>query len=116
MFLDGGLAPVSEFLRTELFEHVDELTSDTTFINYKSLLLEHVQADGSAPPEYLLCNQSGPDHEKTFTVTAAVGGEVVGSGRGQSKKDAQQGAAKEAYERLTARATSSDDECDEPTG
>jgi len=101
MFLDGGLEPIRAFLQRELFRRVDELTHDTTFINYKSLLLEYVQAQGQLPPEYSLCKQTGPDHRRIFTVDVRVGGEVMGRGLGRSKKDAQQLAAKEAYERLT---------------
>lgn len=101
MFLDGGLEPVSDFLRRELFSRVDQLTSEATFINYKSLLLEHVQGQGKLPPEYDLYKQTGPDHQKTFTVDVRVEGEVLGRGFGQSKKDAQQEAAKQAHERLT---------------
>ena len=101
MFLDGGLEPASAFLHRELFQYADELLHDATFINYKSLLLEHVQGQGDPPPEYELCRQTGPDHLRVFTVNAIVNDQVVGHGEGPSKKDAQQIAAKRAYERLT---------------
>jgi ribonuclease III len=101
LFLDGGLEPAQVFLEQQLFTHTDELIRDATFINYKSLLLEHVQADGTSPPEYRLCSQEGPDHKKVFTVDAVVAGEILGRGLGRSKKDAQQFAAKKAYERLS---------------
>jgi len=100
MYLDGGLEAPRTFLHRELLAHLDELTRDTTFINYKSLLLEHVQGRGETPPEYRLREQSGPDHRKTFTVEVVVNGEIMGQGVGRSKKDAQQVAAKEAYERV----------------
>lgn len=105
MFLDGGLEPVRRFLHGELFSRMDTLTHETTFINYKSLLLEHVQAEGKLPPEYELCKQTGPDHEKLFTVEVRVDGAVLGRGVGRSKKDAEQTAARLAYERLTAAAS-----------
>ena len=101
IYLDGGMEPVERFLIQELFNHTHELTHDATYTNYKSLLLEYVQAEGSPPPEYRLRSQEGPDHQKVFTVDALVGEEVLGHGQGRSKKDAQQSAAKEAYERLT---------------
>ena len=106
MYLDGGLPPVVRFLEKQLFQHVDELTRDKTFRNYKSLLLEHVQAKGQAPPEYSLSGQTGPDHRKVFQVEVLVEGEVCGHGEGRSKKDAQQKAAKQAYERLTGQQVS----------
>jgi ribonuclease III len=100
MYLDGGIEPASAFLGRELFSHVDQLTSDKSYTNYKSLLLEHVQARGHTPPEYAVRDQSGPDHSKTFTVTVSVDGNQLGSGEGKSKKVAQQHAAKEAFEAI----------------
>lgn len=100
MFLDGGLEPATAFLQRELFRHADEFTRDESYRNYKSLLLEHVQARGNAPPEYRLRAQEGPDHRKIFTVDVVVANEVLGHGQGMSKKDAQQLAAKTAYEAL----------------
>ena len=111
MYLDGGMEPVATFLNRELFQRVNELTRDKTFTNYKSLLLEYVQARGHAPPEYELSGQSGPDHRKIFEVRVVVGGEHLGHGQGRSKKDAQQNAAKQAYEALLER----DPDTDEPT-
>ena len=103
LFLDGGLDAAYAFLDRDLFAYADELVSDTTFINYKSLLLEHVQAQGNQPPTYLLRGQEGPDHRKVFTVEVLVEDRILGSGVGRSKKDAQQLAAKRAYETLTGK-------------
>ncbi len=113
LFLDGGLEAAYTFLERDLFAHADELVSDTTFINYKSLLLEHVQAQGNHPPDYRLRGQEGPDHSKVFTVEVLVGEDILGRGVGRSKKDAQQHAAKQAYETLTANTVDDDSDASE---
>jgi len=110
IYLDGGLEPSRSFLETTLFVHLREYETESIFTNYKSLLLEHVQAGGGRPPEYMLRSQSGPDHQKTFTVEVAIGGKVLGTGTGTTKKHAQQEAARLAYERLTGRASTDDDQ------
>jgi ribonuclease-3 len=59
-------------------------------------------AEFATVPRYEV-RDTGPDHEKTFTATVAVDGEVVGDGEGRSKKEAEQRAAREAYATLVAR-------------
>lgn len=65
-------------------------------------LASNAELDG---PDYLVSNE-GPDHDKTFTAQAVVGGEMVGVGGGSSKKAAEQIAAEQAWNFLTARAAS----------
>ena len=48
----------------------------------------------------MLTGESGPDHNKQFTVAVAVNGEVRGEGTGRSKKEAEQAAAHQALEEL----------------
>ncbi len=114
MYLDGGMESVERFLDRELFNHTHELTHDVSYTNHKSLLLEYVQAEGNPPPEYRLRSQEGPDHQKVFTVEVIVGEEVLGLGQGRSKKEAQQSAAKEAYDRLTGILIEDNGDEDEP--
>jgi len=68
----------------------------------KSRLQEHTQRLGSRP-EYRVLEATGPDHEKEFRVEVAVGGEVLGTGTGSSRRIAETGAAAEALEVLRAR-------------
>jgi ribonuclease-3 len=44
--------------------------------------------------------EHGPDHAKEFSATVLIGGEEYGTGEGRSKKEAEQRAAREAYDRL----------------
>ncbi len=72
-------------------------------LDWKTSLQELASVAELAGPEYVVANE-GPDHDKTFTAQALVGEEVVGTGEGSSKKVAEQLAAEEAWNVLTARA------------
>jgi ribonuclease-3 len=66
----------------------------------KSRLQELTQARFQLTPDYRLLAETGPDHDKQFTVEVTVNGEVMGSGTGSSKKLAEKEAARAALERL----------------
>jgi ribonuclease III len=70
--------------------------------DHKTLLQELASQAVHAIPEYRVVER-GPDHAKEFTATVAVAGEDLGSGGGRSKKEAEQQAAREAFERLSRR-------------
>ena len=67
----------------------------------KSELQEQVQAEGSSSPLYRVLGTEGPDHRRAFHVGVEVDGEVIGEGRGRSKKLAEQAAARAAIEART---------------
>ncbi len=97
---DGNLIPVKQFLARTLL--TPETCEKVLFIdeNFKSILLEHMQAQGLGAPRYVVVKEEGPDHERIFTVQVMVGGEMRGEGRGRSKKEAEQQAAAEAVDKL----------------
>ena len=68
--------------------------------DFKSQLQEQVQSGGHPAPSYRTVCVDGPDHHREFTVEVVVDGEVLGTGRGASKRVAQQEAAREALDRL----------------
>ena len=103
MYLDGGLDEVRRFVRQYLLKDIDRLLSHRFHHNYKSWLLEHVQAKGITSPEYRILKETGPDHRKEFTVEVLVDGKVLGKGRGYSKKRAEQEAALMAVQQLGLR-------------
>jgi ribonuclease-3 len=72
-------------------------------LDWKTSLQELSAATAKGVPEYRV-DEEGPDHEKTFHARAVVGDEVLGSGTGRSKKEAEQRAAELAWRALTARA------------
>jgi ribonuclease-3 len=69
-------------------------------VDFKSALQE-LLAQRGAEVAYEITGEEGPPHQRTYEVAARVAGETLGSGRGPSKKHAEQGAAREAVERLT---------------
>ena len=68
--------------------------------DYKTTLQELVQQKKNQVLTYALTAQSGPDHDKTFTVEVSLNDRVVGTGTGSSKKRAEQDAARTAIEKL----------------
>jgi ribonuclease III len=70
--------------------------------DFKTILQELASQELRTIPDYRIAER-GPDHEKEFTATVFIAGEELGSGMGRSKKEAEQQAAREAYERLSAR-------------
>lgn len=97
VYLDQGFDEARRFIVDKLLPIMvaESLVHDT---NYKSLLLEAVQAKGYQAPRYVVAKETGPDHEKEFTVDVLVNGVVSGSGVGKSKKEAEQQAAKAALD------------------
>jgi ribonuclease III len=101
IYLDGGLAAAREMLRTTLFESALEERGGNLFeTDRKSALQEFLQGRGKPPAEYRLAAESGPDHQKTFQVEVWVDGSCMASGQGNTKKEAEQRAARTALERL----------------
>jgi ribonuclease-3 len=102
IYLDRGFDDVRRFIVEKLLPIMvqESLVHDT---NYKSLLLETVQAKGQLAPRYVVTREEGPDHEKHFTVDVIVDDTVIGSGSGRNKKDAEQAAAEAGLEFLAKR-------------
>lgn len=100
LYLDRGLEAARAFVRRTVLDPVnlDELAGRQE--NYKSLLLEHVQARGPEQPRYRVTQAEGPSHDRTFTVEVLLSGLVLGGGQAGSKKRAEQQAAREALRRL----------------
>jgi ribonuclease III len=104
IYLDGGVDAARRFVARECAPLIDDvrrrgLADD----DHKSALQELVQGLDLSLPEYRLAGTVGPDHRKLFEVDVIVQGEALASGRGASKKEAEQEAARLALERLTAR-------------
>lgn len=105
MYLDGGKKVSTSFLKEHLLSDLDRIITAEEHTNYKSLLLEHFQAQGKGQPIYMVTRERGPDHKKEFTVTVTIEDAVWGSGVGGSKREAEQQAAKQAFEKIEAMNT-----------
>lgn len=97
-FLDGGMPAAKMFI--EKFILCDVPTTKLHNVDYKTALQELVQQKKNQILTYTLVGESGPDHDKRFTVTVCVNGELAGTGEGSSKKRAEQEAARAAIEKL----------------
>jgi ribonuclease III len=101
LYLDGGVDAAREFIEREFGALVAEagvaaLPGD----DYKSALQERVQANGRPLPDYIVAEESGPAHRRMFRIDVAVSGDVLASGEGRTKKEAEQDAARQALARL----------------
>ena len=97
-FLDGGMEAARGFI--ERFVLCDVPVKRLHNQDYKTTLQELVQQKKNQMLTYALVGESGPDHDKKFSVEVSLNGVVVGQGIGSSKKRAEQDAAKAAIERL----------------
>jgi ribonuclease-3 len=100
IYLDGGLAAARKFVENHLLRQMESTLNDEVHRNFKSILLEYAQRRNLGLPSYSICSEEGPDHDKQFTVAVKIQGEAVGTGRGNSKKRAEQLAARNALESL----------------
>ena len=97
VYLDGGFANAKEFIHQFV---LTDLENKQLFYDSKTILQEIVQADGKGGISYRLTGEEGPDHDKSFCVEVRIGDTVYGSGKGHTKKAAEQQAAYKAILRL----------------
>jgi ribonuclease-3 len=98
IYLDQGYRAANKFIQRFLLGNIAEILKDEEHTNYKSLLQEYVQSKRLSHPIYRVRREVGPEHEKEFAIEVVVRGDVWGRGRGRSKKDAEQNAARDALE------------------
>lgn len=92
IYLDGGFANAKEFVLKFILNDIEH---KQLFYDSKTILQEVVQGEHEQLT-YVLTDESGPDHNKSFTVRACIGERVIGSGTGHTKKAAEQEAAYQA--------------------
>ena len=97
-YLDGGLAPAQDLIRRFILCYVPVKQMNNR--DYKTALQELVQQKKDQVIRYQLIAESGPDHDKQFTVSVTVNGQEAGQGIGRSKKRAEQEAARAAMKLL----------------
>ena len=98
IYLDGGLGAAKRFI----YDHVLADVKARVRLNadYKTMLQELVQQKKNQVLSYELLAETGPDHDKEFSVQVLLNGRPVGTGSGSSKKRAEQAAARQAVEAL----------------
>ena len=103
VYLDGGFGAAREAVARAMKGEIESSkpsVTDETFGDYKTHLQEHTQREFRCTPEYTLLHATGPDHAKAFVCRVALQGRILGTGRGGSKKLAEQSAAREALDVL----------------
>lgn len=107
IYLDREYEAAFEFVRRRALEPFDLEDIAARDENYKSQLLERMQAAGRAQPTYRVVGEEGPSHDKTFTVEALVGDRAYAQGTAGSKQEAEQEAARRTLAALSS--SSADD-------
>ncbi|MGQ0612722.1 MAG: ribonuclease III [Planctomycetaceae bacterium] len=96
IYLDTGLAAARKFLMRHLDVVIGEIVDDRAERNYKSMLQHYCQREHSGVPSYRVHRESGPAHGRNYDVSVLLNGREHGRARADSKKEAEQGAARGA--------------------
>lgn len=96
VYLDGGIDKARRFVLRFLDDSVE--THHISFKDYKTKLQEIVQESHEETLNYVITKESGPDHDKRYEVEVHLNSNVIGKGKGRSKKQAEQEAAKQALQ------------------
>ena len=100
IYLDSGLKQAEKFIIQNLEEEIKIASKNVGLKDYKTVLQEKLQEHGSVHIEYTIINESGPDHNKSFTAEVKCNGKVLATGEGKAKKLAEMEAAKKALESI----------------
>ncbi len=95
VYIDGGMEEARKYILRFIEPEIANRNT-LSFKDYKTTLQEIVQKNPGELLEYVLVQESGPDHNKHFVVEVHLNSNVIGKGGGKSKKDAEQQAAREA--------------------
>ena len=95
IYLDAGLKAAYRFIKYILLKDIKSYDADN-LTDYKTKLQEEIQAEHRDAVQYVTISQSGPAHDRTFTVQVKYNDIVLGTGTGKSKKKAEEIAAKDA--------------------
>ncbi len=96
VYLDGGMEPAKALVLRFVVKEMESHKAVPGFHDYKTALQEIIQQNPEEQLEYLLVEESGPDHDKHFVVEVHLNSNPIGRGGGRSKKEAEQQAAREA--------------------
>ncbi len=100
VYLDAGWEAARQLVLQELAEAIERAGEEPDDFDHKSRLQEKAVRDGDGTPRYVVIG-SGPDHDRAYVAEVFLGGTLWGTGEGSSKKDAEQQAARAAWEELT---------------
>mgnify|MGYP003435105125 FL=1 len=96
LYMDSGYEIAEKFITETLLPYTEEIVTKKLWRDAKSLVQEKSQEFFSLTPAYKVLSESGPDHDKHFTVGILFGGDLIAEGKGKSKQEAEQSAAQSA--------------------
>lgn len=99
LYLDQGYAAAQDFIARNIFPLTDDIVSQKLFQDAKSRFQEKAQEKVSITPSYRSLKEEGPDHDKEFTVGVFLDEELIATGEGKSKQEAEQAAARAGLEK-----------------
>lgn len=94
LYIDQGYDAARDFIAAHITPLIDDVLAQGSWIDAKSLFQEKAQDILEVTPSYRTVKESGPDHDKRFTVGVFIGDKMIASGEGKSKQDAEQEAAR----------------------
>lgn len=97
LYLDAGFEKTRDIIGILFMPLMNNIKSKKSSNDHKSTLQEYTQNHLKLLPEYLLIDESGLPHDKTFKVAVKIGEALIADGTGRSKKEAEQKAAREAF-------------------
>ena len=100
IYLERGFAECTTVVNRLIADTLESAMAKGAGLDGKTALQELLASLGKGSPEYVV-TETGPDHDKSFTAVAMVSGEAVAEGLGKSKREAEQSAARTAYELLS---------------
>ncbi len=98
IYLDQGYAVAEQFIGRFLYGRASDVVKKKLWRDSKSLVQEKAQEHVGVTPAYKVIRESGPDHDKRFTIGIFFGDQKIAEGKGRSKQEAEQDAAKMALE------------------
>jgi ribonuclease-3 len=96
VYLDGGYGEAFRVIEGLYAPLLVKMKNEVQDQDFKTRLQEYTQKYLDTTPHYIVTNEEGPDHDKSFEVVISIGKKAYGMGRGKSKKEAEQRAAEEA--------------------
>ena len=102
-YIDSGYEKAEKYILSFLVAEIENVQNNRGAKDYKTMLQELYQKKAKECPLYETVSISGPDHDQTFNVAVHLGNVTYGPESGKSKKEAEQNAAKAAYQILTGQ-------------
>jgi ribonuclease-3 len=98
IYLDQGYDAAKEFIGAQLFDNTEDIVARRLWQDSKSRFQELAQENSGVTPNYETLEQTGPDHDRIFTVGVFLKDDKVAEGKGRAKQEAEQEAAEKAIE------------------